>query len=179
MNEMITNIYFFPWFEHNYKQINTREINTINRAKNNWMKLQTNEITHKEYPLYESITLTHRGSQLVDSPLKKASLNDDNKNMYNIIQHNNFTNTYIKVLGEKLERIENQINPLTIKNQEKKIERPVFILYETPPNLQFSLKNDNTELLEEISKRLDTLKIKNHASTSNHNKETSNHNKEI
>jgi hypothetical protein len=39
--------------------------------------------------------------------------------MDNIIQQNNFTNTYIKVIGEKLERLENQINPLTIKNQEK------------------------------------------------------------
>jgi len=43
--------------------------------------------------------------------------------------------------------------------------------YETPPNLYFSFKKYNTELLEEISKWLDTLKIKNHASISNHNKE--------
>jgi hypothetical protein len=44
--------------------------------------------------------------QLVAFSLKKASLSDDNKNMDNIIQQNNFTNTYIKVLGEKLEKIE-------------------------------------------------------------------------
>jgi hypothetical protein len=171
MNETRTDIYFFHWFEHNYAKINISKVNTISRSKNNWMKLQTNKVVHEEYPPYESITLSHRGSQIVASPLKKVSLSDDNKNMDNIIQHNNFTNTYIKVFGEKLERIENQINPLTIKNQEKEIERPLFIPYETPPNLQFSLKNNNTELLEEISKRLDTLKIKNHASTSNHNKE--------
>jgi len=81
------------------------------------------------------------------------------------LQHNNFTNTYIKVIGKKLERIENQINPLTIKNQEKKSEKPLLIPYKTPSNLQFYLKNDKTKLLEEIFKRLDTLKIKNHAST--------------
>jgi 3-dehydroquinate dehydratase len=176
MNELRTDIYFFPWFEHNYGKINTREVDTISRAKNSWIKLQNNEIIHEEYTPYESITISHRGSQIVASPLKNTSLSDDNKNMDNIIQQNNFTNTYIKVLGEKLERIENQINPLTIKDQEKETKRPLFIPYETPPNLQFSLKNDNTELLEEISKRLDTLKInnheiKNHASTSNHNKE--------
>jgi hypothetical protein len=67
--------------------------------------------------------------------------------MDNIIQQNNFTNTYIKVIGEKLERIENHINPLTIKNQEKEIERLLFIPYETPPNLQFSLKKDNMEII--------------------------------
>jgi len=144
MNELRTDIYFFPWFEHNYAKINTNKVNTISRAKNGWMKLQTNELVHEEYPPYESITLSHKGSQIVASPLKKASLSDDNKNMDNIIQQNNFTNTYIKILGEKLERIENQINPLTIKNQEKEIERPLFIPYETPPNLQFSLKNDNS-----------------------------------
>lgn len=119
MNEIRTDIYFFHWFEHNYKQINTRETNTISRAKNSWIKSQINEIIHEEYPPNESITLTHRGSQVVASPFKKASLSDDNKNLDNIIQQNNFTNTYIKVLGEKLERIENQINPLTVKNQEK------------------------------------------------------------
>jgi hypothetical protein len=171
MNELKTDIYFFHLFEHNYAKINISEVNTISRAKNSWMKLQTNEIVHEEYPPYESITLSRRGSQIVVCPLKKASLSDDNKNMNNIIQQNNCTDTYIKALGEKLERIENQINPLTIKNLEKEIERPLFVPYETPPNLQFSLKKDNTELLEEIFKRLDTLKIKNHASTSNHNKE--------
>jgi hypothetical protein len=91
MNEMRTNIYFFSWFEHNYKQINTREINTINRAKNSWIKLQINEIIHEEYPPYESITLSHRWLQVVASPIKKASLSNDNKNLDNIIQQNNFT----------------------------------------------------------------------------------------
>jgi hypothetical protein len=147
MNEMRTDIYFFPWFEHNYKQINTREINTISRVKNSWIKLQTNEVVHEEYSPYESITLTHKGLQVVASPLKKASLSDDNKNLDNIIQQNNFINTYIKVLGEKLKRIKNPINPLTFKNQEKEIERPLFIPYETLPNLQFSFKKDNMEII--------------------------------
>jgi hypothetical protein len=102
MNETKTDMYFFPWFERNYAKINISKVNTVNRAKNNWMKVQTNEVVHEEYPLYESITLSHRGSQIVASPLKKVSLSDDNKNMDNIIQQNNFTNTYIKVLGEKL-----------------------------------------------------------------------------
>jgi len=102
MNETRTDIYFFPWFEHNYAKINISKVNTISRSKNNWMKLQTNEVVHEEYHPYESITLSHRGSQIVASPLKKVSLSDDNKNMDNIIQHNNFTNTYIKVFGEKL-----------------------------------------------------------------------------
>jgi hypothetical protein len=54
-------------------------------------------------------------------------------------------------------------------------------LYHTKPFqiYNFLLKKTIWKLLEEIYKRLDTLKIKNHASTSNHNREISNHNKEI
>jgi len=170
MNELGTDIYFFPWFEQNYTKIDINKVNTVSRAKNNWIKVQNNEVVHEEYLPYESIALSHRGSQIIASPIKKVSLSDDNKNMNNIIQQNNFTNTYIKVLGDKLERIENQINSFTIKNQEKEIERPLFIPYETPPNLQFSFKKDNTELLEEISK-IKNQENKNHVSTTNYNNE--------
>jgi hypothetical protein len=102
MNELGTDIYFFPWFEQNYAKININKINTVSRTKNSWIKVQNNEVVHEEYPPYESITLSHKGSQIIASPIKKVSLSDDNKNMENIIQQNNFTNTYIKVLGDKL-----------------------------------------------------------------------------
>jgi hypothetical protein len=77
MNELRTNIYFFPWFEHNYEKINIRKDNK-------------NSQTNKEYSPSESTTLTHLESQIIVSPLKITSLNDDNKNMNNIIQQNNF-----------------------------------------------------------------------------------------
>jgi hypothetical protein len=189
MNETKMDMYFFPWFERNYAKINIREDNTTSRIKNS----QTNT----EYSPSESTTLTHLQSQIIVSPLKVTSLNDDNKNMNNIIQQNNddknllpneiihkentpneslslinkesqlvtpppkkvsssndnniiqqnnftntciinlvdnnFTNTCIRPLDVKLERIE---------NQEKENVR--LLLYETPPNLQFSLKNNNT-----------------------------------
>jgi hypothetical protein len=115
MNETRRDIYFLPWFEHNYAKINTKEVNT---SSDSLIKLQTNEIIHKEYPHNTSISLTHKESQLVAFPLKKASISNDN-----IIQQNNFTNTCIKPLNKKLERIE---------NQEKEMKRP--LLYETPPN---------------------------------------------
>jgi hypothetical protein len=101
MNELGTDIYFFPWFEQNYAKIDINKINTVSRTKNSWIKVQNNEVVHEEYPPYESITLSHRGSQIIASPIKKVSLSDDNKNMENIIQQNTFTNTYIKVLGDK------------------------------------------------------------------------------
>jgi hypothetical protein len=86
MNETRTYIYFFPWFERNYAKINIREDNTTSRIKNS----QTN----KEYPPSESTTLTHLESQIIVSPLKITSLNDDNKNremIPTLISHNSPT----------------------------------------------------------------------------------------
>jgi len=112
--------------------ISHKNMNNIIQQNNFDKNPLPNEIIHKEYTPNESLSLIHKESQLVTPPLKKASLSDDN----NIIQQNNFTNTCIINLDEKR----------TIKNQEKETERP--LLNETPPNLPFSLKRNNTELLE-------------------------------
>jgi len=49
MNELRTDIYFFPWFEHNYEKINIRKDNTTDKIENS----QTNE----EYSPSKSTTL--------------------------------------------------------------------------------------------------------------------------
>jgi hypothetical protein len=41
MNELRTDIYFFPWFEHNYEKINIKEDN-----KNIQTKKEYDTITH-------------------------------------------------------------------------------------------------------------------------------------
>jgi hypothetical protein len=77
-----------------------------------------NEIIHKKYTPNESLSLIHKESQLVTSPLKiitssfKASPSNDN----NIILQNDFTNTCIKAFNDKTNKIENQIKSLKIKN---------------------------------------------------------------
>jgi hypothetical protein len=188
MNELRTDIYLFPWFEHNYEKINIRKDNNTDKIENS----QTNE----EYSLSKSTTLTHLETQIIVSPLKVTSFNDDNKDMNNdykeiiplhneiihkeythneslslihkesqlvtpplklitssfkkaspsndnnIILQNDFTNTCIKAFNDKTNKIENQINSLKIKNQEKETER--LLLYETPPNLRFSFKINDT-----------------------------------
>jgi hypothetical protein len=54
-----------------------------------------------------------RGTQVTTSPIKKSSMNGKLKNLDNIIQQNNYTNPYFKSVGKQLERIKNQINPIT------------------------------------------------------------------
>jgi hypothetical protein len=60
------------------KKINTRE--------DNISIIENTQTIQKEYPPSESTTLTHLESQIIVSPFKITSLNDDNKNMNNIIQ---------------------------------------------------------------------------------------------
>ena len=54
-------------------------------------------------PPFESIILNQNsGVQVLTTPIKRPSLSDDNKNLDSIIQQNNHTNTYLKIIGQKL-----------------------------------------------------------------------------
>ena len=55
--------------------------------------------------------------------MKNVSLSDETKNFEKIIEENSYSNTYLKIIGTKLDRIENKIDPikLTIKLD---IEKP-------------------------------------------------------
>jgi hypothetical protein len=66
MNELRTDIYFFPRFEHNYEKINIEEDN-ISKIEN------TQEVYSSNLPS-ESITPIHLESQIIVSPLEVTSL---------------------------------------------------------------------------------------------------------
>lgn len=48
-------------------------------------------------------------------------MSDEKENLDNIIQQNNYTHTYLKIMGEQLERIENQI--INLITPEKNINK--------------------------------------------------------
>jgi hypothetical protein len=150
------------------KDSNKKQMQTINRTTQNWLKVENKEVVHEEFPPYESIVVSHRNHQLVASPIKKVSLSDEAKNFEKIIEQNNYSNTYLKVIGAKLDRIENKINPIK-PNTKLDIEKPLFTPHEIPPKLRVSFKKDNTDLLEEISKRLQNLDMTSLASSSQNN----------
>ena len=144
---------------------------TINKTTKNWLKVETKEVVHEEFPPYESIIINHRNQQLLASLMKNVSLSDETKNFEKIIEQNNYSNTYLKIISAKLDRIENKIDP--IKSTTKlDIEKPLFTAHEIPQKLRVSFKKDNTDLLEEISKRLQTLDITNIASSSQTKEQT-------
>jgi hypothetical protein len=150
------------------KDSNKKQMQTINRTTQNWLKVENKEVVHEEFPPYESIVVNHRNHQLVASPIKKVSLSDEAKNFEKIIEQNNYSNTYLKVIGAKLDRIENKINPIK-PTTKLDIEKPLFTPHEIPPKLRVSFKKDNTDLLEEISKRLQNLDMTSLASSSQNN----------
>ena len=103
--------------------------------------------------------------------MKNVSLSDETKSFEKIIEQNNYSNTYLKIIGTKLDRIENKIVPIK-PTTKLDIEKPLFIPHEIPPKLRVSFKKDNTDLLKEISKGLQTLDIVNIASSSQTKEQT-------
>ena len=98
------------------------------------------------------------------TPIKRPSLSDDNKNLDSIIQQNNYTNIYLKSIGQKLQDIEDKITPhSTSIKKENESNTPLFIPHEIPPYLRSPLKRPMTEkiddLLNEINKKLDLMKL--------------------
>ena len=58
---------------------------TINRTTKNWLKVESKETVHEEFPPYESIIINHRNQQLVTSPMKYVSLSDEAKNFEKLL----------------------------------------------------------------------------------------------
>ncbi len=51
-----------------------KQMQTINRTTQNWLKVESKEVIHEEFPPYESIIINHRNQQLLASPIKNVSL---------------------------------------------------------------------------------------------------------
>ena len=78
------------------KDLEKKQMQTINRTTKNWLKVETKEVVYEEFPPYESIIINHRNQQLLASPIKNVSLSDETKNVKKIIEQNNYSNTYLK-----------------------------------------------------------------------------------
>jgi hypothetical protein len=119
------------------KDLTKKQMQTINRTTQNWLKVENKEVVHEEFLPYESIIINHRNHQLIASPIKNASLSDEIKNFEKIIEQNNYSNTYLKIIGAKLDRIENKIHPIK-PTTKLDIEKPLFTPHEIPPKLRVS-----------------------------------------
>ena len=97
MIDLQTHFSFFNFLDYHNKKISVIE------KILSWTKIENHENVYQTYPPFESIILNQNsGVQVLATPIKRPSLSDDNKNLDSIIQQNNYTNTYLKTIGQKL-----------------------------------------------------------------------------
>ena len=153
MTDLQAHFSFFDFLDYHNKKISVIE------KILSWTKTENHEKVYQTYPPFESIILNQNsGVQVLDTPIKRPSLSDDNKNLDSIIQQNNYTNTYLKTIGQKLQDIEDRIIPPSTSIQKENVSNtPLFIPHEIPPHLRAPLKKPMTEktdnLLNEINKQ--------------------------
>ena len=150
VTDLQTHFSFFDFLDYHNKKISVIE-KTLS-----WTKTENHEKVYQTYPLFESIILNQNsGVQVLATPIKRPSLSDDNKSLDSIIQQNNYTNIYLKTIGQKLQDIEDRITPpSTSIKKENAFNTPLFIPHEIPPHLRAPLKRPVTKktdnLLNEI-----------------------------
>ena len=144
---------FFDFLDYHNKKISVIE-KTLS-----WTNIGNHEKVYQTYQPFESIILNQSSEvQVLATPIKRPSLSDDNKKLDNIIQQNNYTNIYLKTIGQKLQDIEDKITPpSTSIKKENESNTPLFIPHEIPPHLRSPLKKPMTEKtnnpLDEINKK--------------------------
>ena len=95
LNTVQQYIPFFSWFEQYLPTLNmlTKEIP--------WLTTNSQQI-YEFYPPKTTISIDHHAKQYFATPYKVNTLNNNDKNFDNIIQQNNYTNTYLQQVGKHL-----------------------------------------------------------------------------
>ena len=143
--EMVTDLQtHFSFFE--FLDYHNKKLNVIEKTLS-WTKTENHENVYQTYPPFESVILNQSsGVQVLATPIKRPSLSDENKNLDSMIQQNNYTNIYLKTIGQKLQDIEDRITPpSTSIKKENASNIPLFILHEIPPHLRSPLKRPMTK----------------------------------
>ena len=122
VTDLQTHFSFFDFLDYHNKKISVIE-KTLS-----WTKTENHEKVYQTYPPFESIILNQNsGVQVLATPIKRPSLSDDNKNLDSIIQQNNYTNTYLKSIGQKLQDIEDRLTPPSMFIKKENASNTPFI----------------------------------------------------
>jgi hypothetical protein len=159
MQDLRINIHFFDFVDNYYSEL--KELNVLTK----WTKENKTTI-ESSHPPKENI-LINVGKDLVKaSPFKFPPKIPEKDEERKIIEQNNYTNKCLNVIGDQLNKIENKIDSINIKQTPNKIETPLIKTQEIKPNL--SLKTSQTKTREKIDQMLKELnKVKGEPSTIN------------
>ena len=146
MTDLQTHFNFFDFLDYHIKKISVIE------KIFSWTTTENHEKVYQTYPPFKSIILNQNsGVQELTTPIKRPSLSDDNKNLDSIIQQNNHTNTYLKIIGQKLQDLEDKLTPSSTSiKKENASNIPLFIRHEIPPHLRAPFKKPMTEKTDNL-----------------------------
>ena len=129
-DESIEKTYFvFDFLENHYvsnDEVSKQHLNVI--KKSNFVKAADKAIVRSSHPPLETVLITcqDQNTEVKATPFK---IIDDQTPITSIIEQNNFTNEYLHIIGQQLDRIEEKIIERTISTASKK---SVFVKLEKP-----------------------------------------------
>ena len=129
-DESIEKTYFvFDFLENHYvsnDEVSKQHLNVI--KKSNFVKAADKAIVQSSHPPLETVLIAcqDQKTEVKATPFK---IIDDQTPITSIIEQNNFTNEYLHIIGQQLDRIEEKIIERTISTTSKK---SVFVKPEKP-----------------------------------------------
>ena len=102
MNSLQKHILFFDFLENYYvsKNVSKNNLNTV--KKSNFVK-EDKTIVRSTHPPLETILIDCKGTEVKAYPFKIV---DVDTHVLKIIEQNNFTNSFLHIIGQQLDRIE-------------------------------------------------------------------------
>ena len=97
------NVPFFEYFENHFEWHKKSCVIT----KTNWTRKKDNEVIRSIYPPLEAKTWKQNGEDVIDTPFRFPSIEE--KLVKKVIEHNNYTNQCLHVIGKQLDRIEERV----------------------------------------------------------------------
>ena len=126
-------IFFFDFMDQIYESEKKLEVIT----KENWIK-EDKTIVSSSHPPQETILISTSGTQIPATPFK---LPKEDSGVKPVIEHNNFTNQSLHIIGKQLDKIETKIDSLSQLKVTK--EKPLVSFPESSSNA-VALKTTST-----------------------------------
>jgi hypothetical protein len=109
MQDLRMNIHFFDFVDNYYPKL--KNLNVLTTST--WTKLDKTFI-ESTHPPKENILINVENKLIKASPFKLPPKNSEKDEERKIIEQNNYTNKYLNIIGDQLDKIENKIDSLML-----------------------------------------------------------------
>ena len=166
MNQLKNHILFFDFLENHYvstDDVSKQHLSVI--KKPNFVKAADKAIVRSSHPPLKAVLITcqDQKTEVKATPFKIA---DDQTPITSIIEQNNFTNESLHVIGQQLDRTEENIMERIVSIEKPAFEESIFVkteklLIDLPSQREkVMFKTSQSKMLEVVDKMLFDLKVK-------------------